>query len=82
MGQMLRTDSLNKAAFLICKDNPLQSFDWVTDNLCIFQFTDDTKVQADAKDYDRGGKVVAKKYADCISNLKKDMHKARTSSAV
>lgn len=73
---MVRTDSINEAAYAVAQGMSHPEFEWATDKLCLFVFVCD-EVGGLIDDYRKGGKVEAKVYAGALAHLKSAMFQSK-----
>lgn len=75
---MVRTDSINEAAYVVAQGMSHPEYEWVTDKLCLFVFKcDKVKVTNLFDEYKEGGKVEAKVYAGALAHLKNEMFQSK-----
>jgi hypothetical protein len=74
---MIRTESINEAAFAVARGMSHPDFEWVTENLCLVVFRDCDKAGALLEEYRGGGTVEARAYAGTLAHLKSAMFQSK-----
>lgn len=75
---MFRTDSINEAAYAVSQGMSRPAFDWVTENLCLFTFSECDRAGKLIQEYREGGMVEAKRFAGVLANLKTAMFQSKS----